>query len=144
MAKRVRLNDPEATEQLGAGSLIVVPEKSRFPADTFFQAMQDGFLYLAKYDLGRHEYRVMLALLAHMEYGNIVRVKQKYIADKLGMKPPYVSRAISNLIDKGLVFKDKTPEGVLIRVNAMIAWKGRATAEWRSQCAEDMQFVPAL
>jgi len=57
------------------------------------------------------ELRVMITMWAEMEYGGIVTVSQRYLANKLEVPRPSVSLAINRLVEAGIltkiVFKDR-------------------------------------
>ena len=96
--------------------------------DSYFLGHRDGFMIIAQLDLGRHEYRVLLALIAVMDFANEINHSQKYIADELGMKPAYVSKAISKLKLKGLVIAINKDGKKSMRVSSVITWKGQTNS----------------
>lgn len=103
----------------------------------FFLTMEDTLQLIAKLNLSNTEYRVLLALLANLDYGNFIRKKQSLIASRINIKPSNFSRALQKLKALGLVFIEDTDEGKLLRVSSALAWKGHANREFEAIYHED-------
>jgi DNA-binding MarR family transcriptional regulator len=119
---------------------VVLLRRSKLKKD-FFLAMGDGIMFLYKLDLTKHEYRVMLFLLSHMEFDNFCYNTQAYIADKLKVAQPDISKTLKSLESKGLIFKERTDKGKVIRVSAVIAWRGRTGKEFEKRYAMDSEHI---
>ena len=71
--------------------------------------------------------KVMWAMLARLDYENLIQVSQAEVAQELGMNRHNVNRSIKKLIELGVVL-----EGVRIgislsyRLNPNFGWKGSA------------------
>jgi DNA-binding MarR family transcriptional regulator len=119
---------------------VVLLRRSKLKKD-FFLAMGDGIMFLYSLDLTKHEYRVMLFLLSHMEFDNFCYNTQVYIADKLKVAQPDISKTLKSLELKGLIFREKTDRGKVIRVSAVIAWRGRTGKEFEKRYAMDSEHI---
>ena len=71
--------------------------------------------------------KVMWAMLARLDYENLIQVNQAEVAEQVGMNRHNVNRSIKKLIELGVVL-----EGVKIgisrsyRLNPNFGWKGSA------------------
>jgi DNA-binding MarR family transcriptional regulator len=122
-------------------SLIVLnPRRSKLRKD-FFLAMDDGFMILCDLDLTKHEYRTILFILGDMNFENYFYGTQTYIAEKLKIAQPDVSKTLKLLESKGLIFKENVNGRRSIRVSAVVAWKGKANAEFSRRFAIDSEHI---
>jgi DNA-binding transcriptional ArsR family regulator len=77
-------------------------------------------------DLKGEAYKVLLLLLARLDFENWIQITQKEIAEKLKMKLPNVSRAISLLEEKGIILRGpKIGRSYAFRLNPHYGWKGK-------------------
>ena len=87
---------------------------------------QSALEMLASASLPQEQYRVLMYLMAKLDFDNYLRITQKQVAEALHMRQPNVSRAI-----KGLIQFDTIIEGPKIgnartyRLNPRIAHKGK-------------------
>lgn len=115
------------------GEIELVEKKYRCRLrEGFFLTMEDTLQIVATLNLSNTEYRVLLALLANLDYGNFIRKKQSIIASKTNIKPSNFSKALQKLKALGLVFVEDTDEGRLLRVSSALAWKGHANREFEA------------
>lgn len=93
-------------------------------------------LYLAlERDIGLVAHRVYHYICYSLEVGqgNWTLISPTIIADKMGLKRPHVSRALSTLERKGLLIRgEKIGRHYKWRLNPEAAWVGRANARWDS------------
>ena len=119
---------------------VVLLRRSKLKKD-FFLAMGEGIMFLYNLDLTKHEYRVILFLLSHMEFDNFCYNTQAYMADKLKVAQPDISKTLKSLELKGLIFRERTERGKVIRVSAVIAWRGRTGKEFEKRYAMDSEHI---
>ncbi|GFE72318.1 replication/maintenance protein RepL [Chroococcus sp. FPU101] len=99
-------------------------------------------------DLKGEAYKVLLLLLARLDFENWIQITQKEIAEKLKMKLPNVSRAISILEEKGIILRGpKIGRSYAFRLNPHYGWKGKVKNlnDYRKQEEEKtrhLQVVP--
>lgn len=100
-------------------------------------------------DLKGETYRVLLLLLSRLDFDNWIQVTQTEISEKLEMKKPNVSKAISILEEKGIILRGpKVGRTYAFRLNPHYGWKGKVKNlnDYRKQ-AEDrtrhLQVVPS-
>ncbi|MBZ0070829.1 MAG: MarR family transcriptional regulator [Gammaproteobacteria bacterium] len=69
--------------------------------------------------------RVLLKMLARLDFENWILVAQTEISRELGMKPQNVSRSIKRLTDKGLLLKGpRSGLNQAYRLNPEVGWMG--------------------
>lgn len=93
----------------------------------FVMLIQEQSKYIAKMNLAGKEHNVLWFLLGVLDYENWIKVPQKDIANELGMQKQHVSRAINNLVKKGILLKGpKSGTSWTYRLDPNLAYKGRA------------------
>jgi biotin operon repressor len=124
---RVQQTDAHTGEVL-EGALVFVPAKRRNAFGQGWVAMGQGpMAELAKSKLGLQAHRVMWALLARLDFENLINVSQADVARDLGMDRAAVSRAIAQLVDEGAVLAGPTVgRNRTYRLNPHYGWKGSA------------------
>ncbi|MEH2662876.1 hypothetical protein OH428_26860, partial [Escherichia coli] len=65
---------------------------------------QDALRILAK-ELTGEQFKVLMLMLADLEYENFIQIAQADIAETLGMQKTNVSRAVRALLDVGVIFE---------------------------------------
>lgn len=69
--------------------------------------------------------RVLIHLLAKLDFENYILIPQTKIAEDLEMRKQHVSRAIQNLIERGIVLEGpKVNRSRGYRLNHNLGWKG--------------------
>ena len=65
---------------------------------------QDALRILAK-ELTGEQFKVLMLMLADLDYENFIQIAQADIADTLEMQKTNVSRAVRALLDVGVIFE---------------------------------------
>jgi len=115
------------TGEVLKGALVWVTDRPKV-REAFFMAFQAAFMSLAKdVELQGQPMRVLLVLLARLDFENEVVISQAEIARELEIRPNRVSEAMRLLREKGLIRVQKR-EGHIktYRLSCAYAWKGRA------------------
>lgn len=87
---------------------------------------QDAMDWLADAKLSYEEYRVMMKLLAKLDFENYIRITQNDLANELQMKQPSVSRAIKGLLERDIIRKGpRVGNSNTYRLNPLIGHKGQ-------------------
>ena len=87
---------------------------------------QEAMMMLAQSNLTGNDMKVM-AMLARLDYENLIQVNQAEVSEQVGMNRHNVNRSIKKLIELGVIL-----EGVKIgisrsyRLNPNFGWKGSA------------------
>ncbi|MFW5804361.1 MAG: helix-turn-helix transcriptional regulator [bacterium] len=106
--------------------IVVDPEKGKMPyTTTYFKGWQMSFEALAKLDLTGTDLKVLLFILARLDYDNFVQITQQNIANLLNIKQPKICKAINKLVKMKILNKEKIGTSNYYMLNAEIAWKGK-------------------
>ena len=104
---------------------------------------QDALELLASdRDLTKESLRVLMFLMARLDFENWIQVAQKEISEKLGIKRPNISKAISLLEEKGIILRgSKIGRCSAFRLNPYFGWKGKVkNLEQYRKKQEDQYF----
>lgn len=121
--RRVTQVDLETGEDLG-GFVAVIRPKQKSAFERHF-TMNQAALKIIATELNHEQTRVLMMLLADLDYENYIQVAQIDISESLKMKKSCVSRAIKNLIEFGIVLEGpKIGRSKTYRLNPQFGWKG--------------------
>lgn len=121
--RKVTQIDLETGEDLG-GFVAVIRPKQKSSFQRHFTMNQAALLTIAN-ELNHDQIRVLMALLADLDYENYIQVAQIDIAEALRMQKTHVSRAIKNLIEFGVIIEGpKIGRSKTYRLNPQFGWKG--------------------
>ena len=124
--RRVTQVDIDTGEDLG-GFVAVIRPKNKSSFQRHFTMYQAALLTIAN-ELNHDQMRVLMALLADLDYENYIQVAQIDIAEALNMQKTHVSRAIKNLLEFGIVIEGpKIGRSKTYRLNPQFGWKGTVT-----------------
>ena len=99
--KYIAWADEETGEITGFSHPVI---KSKSDLGKGWVAMyQQAMEWLAEQKLPQEQYRVLLHLMAKLDFENYLRVTQKEIAEKLDMHQPSVAKAIKGLLEKDII-----------------------------------------
>ncbi len=109
------------------------PKRPRY-MDNFQTTPDFTHQYLAlEPGIGLVAHRVFHYLCYVLQYDNWVDISTVWVAEKLSLKRPQVSKAISTLEKKGLLIRgEKIGRHYKWRLNPEATWKGTAKARWDS------------
>ena len=120
--------DMATGEILEGATLAVFYPKRKNGFTTGWVAMaQDPMMKLAQADLGKEAMRVLLALLAMLDYENWITLSQAELGRQLNIKPSNMSRAVARLVEEGVMLAGpKVQTRKTFRLNPSYGWKGSA------------------
>lgn len=85
---------------------------------------QDALKILAN-KLNYEQFRVLMMLMADLDYENYIQITQQDIANSLDMQKSNVSRAVKGLLDLQIVLEGpKVGRSKTYRLNEQFGWKG--------------------
>jgi DNA-binding transcriptional ArsR family regulator len=112
----------ETGELVPAISLV----RRSWKGERFFVGFQEAFAHIAKEKIGSEAKDVFLFLLSRLDFENYIFVPQVEIAKELDMQKPNVSRAISVLVERGILLEGpKVNRSRTFRLNHTYGWKGK-------------------
>lgn len=122
--ENLRVVDPD-TGEIGGGVLVYVAHRAKIK-EAWFMGFQAGFMQLAKDEaLAGQPLRVLLALLAKLDFENFIALSQSELASDLGMGKNRVCEAIRRLRERGVVLDGpKVGASRTYRLNPGYAWRG--------------------
>lgn len=121
--RRLTQVDLETGEDPG-GFVAVIRPKQKSSFQRHFTMTQAALITIAN-ELNHDQMRVLMALLADLDYENYILVAQIDIAETLKMQKTHVSRAVKNLIEFGIVIEGpKIGRSKTYRLNPQFGWKG--------------------
>ncbi|SWX96660.1 Uncharacterised protein [Klebsiella pneumoniae] len=87
--------------------------------------MNQAALLTIANELNHEQMRVLMALLAELDYENYIQVAQTDISIALKMQKANVSRAIKNLLEFGIILEGpRIGRSKTYRLNPQFGWKG--------------------
>ena len=127
MNRHMQQIDHQTGEVVEGFVAYVVPKRKNGFQKGWMAMAQDAMMMLAQSNLTGNDMKVMWAMLARLDYENLIQVNQAEVAEEIGMNRHNVNRSIKKLIEMGVVL-----EGVKIgisrsyRLNPNFGWKGSA------------------
>ncbi len=116
------LIDVATGELVPAISLV----RRSWKGERFFVGFQEAFAHIAKEKIGSEAKDVFLFLLSRLDFENYIFVPQVEIAKELDMQRPNVSRAVSVLVERGILLEGpKVNRSRTFRLNHTYGWKGK-------------------
>lgn len=107
MTKQIRVEQVD-TETGEVVSLIAMkPYRAPHPfrKEGFVQMSQAAMLELAQNPISGEGMRVLMALCAVLDFENFISLSQSDLAKLIGMRQSNVNRAVSELVDRGIIIK---------------------------------------
>lgn len=91
------------------------------------------------------DYRVLMALLALLDFENLTNVSQVELAEKLGMHKQHVNRSIKRLIELGCLLEGPTVRrSRTYRLNPNYGWKGSGKEHQKALRAHEKAAAAGL
>ena len=69
----------------------------------------NGFKALCKMGLTGLQWNVLNTMICNIDHNNVIKLKQKHIADELQIAPTRVSEAVKVFKEKGIIVEDSDP-----------------------------------
>jgi len=115
--------DSETGEHVG-GFVAVIRPKQKSPFQRHFTMNQDALMILAK-KLNGEQFKVLMVMLADLDYENFIQIAQSDIALALDMQKTNVSRSVKALLDVGVIVEGpQIGRSRSYRLNEQFGWKG--------------------
>jgi len=108
-----------------ADNIVMIMPKQKIKMTRWFMMFQDFIIELSKdKEIKGEDFRVLLYLLANMDFENWIQVTQDTISKELQMRKTNISRALKKLKDKNIIEIAKRGRINIYRLNPDIVWKG--------------------
>ena len=141
MNRHMQQIDHQTGEVVEGFVAYVVPKRKKRISERMDGNGSESMMMLAQSNLTGNDMKVMWAMLARLDYENLIQVNQAEVAEQVGMNRHNVNRSIKKLIELGVVL-----EGVKIgvsrsyRLNPNFGWKGSAKGH-REALHEHLKIV---
>lgn len=128
MEKRLYQVDAHTGEiQQGFVAYISPKRKNGFQKGWIAMSQENALLEIAKSGFTGETLRVLLVLLAKVEYENFIVVSQSDMAEELGVSKTQFNRSLKILIDNDIIQRGpKVGRQGSLRLNPNYGWKGTA------------------
>ena len=100
------------TGEVVEGFVAYVVPKRKNGFQKGWMAMAQAMMMLAQSNLTGNDMKVMWAMLARLDYENLIQVNQAEVSEQVGMNRHNVKRSIKKLIELGVI-----PRGVKIGIS---------------------------
>ncbi len=123
-------------------NIFTAPQK--YLKNSYARIFLDQVTILAKdREISHTDFRVLMSIIGHLDYNNIVNVSQKDLGTELNIKQPNIAKSIKNLINKGyLEVIDTIGRRNIYMFNPSIAFKSRAKNLKELKEAWDYKVLP--
>ena len=112
MNRHMQQIDQQTGEVIEGFVAYVVPKRKNGFQKGWMAMAQEAMMMLAQSNLTGNDMKVMWAMLARLDYENLIQVNQAEVAEQVGMNRHNVNRSIKKLIELGVVL-----EGVKIGIS---------------------------
>lgn len=131
MGQQVRVSQVDAfTGEVmeGAALAVIFPKrKNGFQQGGWVAMAQGPMVELAKADLGHQALRVFMLMCGKLDFENWIKVSQAELARELAMPRQNFGRALTRLIDEGVIVAGPKVSGhATYRLDPGYGWKGSA------------------
>jgi biotin operon repressor len=126
--KRMGQYDSNTGEIMADGFLAyVVPKRKNGFGKDWVAMGQEAVMLFAKSDLGADDFRVLMALIAKLDFENLLVLSQADLGREINMQRQHIQRSIKKLIAMGAVLEGpKIGINRSYRLNPNFGWKGSA------------------
>ncbi|MDO9215496.1 MAG: helix-turn-helix domain-containing protein [Methylococcales bacterium] len=124
--KRINQFDEETGEILGGFVAYIAPKRTN-GFDRWLAMAQNPLVLLALSDLDKADHKVLLMLMAKIDFENLIVLNQAELGRELEMHRQQVQRSIKRLIKMGVLLEgQKVGTSRSYRLNPNYGWKGSA------------------
>jgi biotin operon repressor len=130
MAKQIRVEqtDLETGEVVQMVALKPTRGPHPFRKEGFVQMSQAAMLELAQNPVSGEARRVLDALCAVLDFENFIQLSQTDLAKLIGMERPNVTRAITELAERGIIIKGmKVGRTLTYRLSPTFGFKSKGS-----------------
>ncbi len=133
MDRRFQQVDTETGEVVDGYVAVLMPKRRNAFGQDWHAMAQSAWDMIATADLSGADFRVMAALMARLDFENLIQVQQVEIAEHLGMQKQNVGRSIKRLVEMGILLEGpKIGRSRSFRLNPNFGWKGSAKGHHRA------------
>lgn len=125
---KVEQTDLETGEVVQLVALKPMRAPHPFRKEGFVQMSQAAMLELAQDPVSGEAMRVLMALCAVLDFENYIQLSQTDLAKLIGMSQPNVNRAMTELVDRGIIIKGaKVGRTLTYRLSPTFGFKAKGS-----------------
>lgn len=125
--KRLKQVDEDTGEVLDGFVAYIAPKRVNGFGQEWLAMSQAAALMFAQSDLGASDMKVFFALLAKLDFENLLVINQAEIARMIGMNRHHMNRSIKKLLELEVLFEGpRIGVSRSYRLNPRMGWKGSA------------------
>ena len=143
MQRRKIVSVDQNTGKILEGVIVYCGVKNNPYNTGWFMTSQDALETLASdEDISKEAFRILMFLMARLDFENWIQVTQKEICEKTNIKKSNVSRGISLLEKKGIILRGpRIGRSNAFRLNPYFGWKGKVKNLDEYRRKEDDQWL---
>ena len=103
MNRHMQQIDHQTGEVVEGFVAYVVPKRKNGFQKGWMAMAQEAMMMLAQSNLTGNDMKVMWAMLARLDYENLIQVNQAEVSEQVGMNRHNVNRSIKKLIELGVI-----------------------------------------
>ena len=123
MNRHMQQIDHQTGEVVEGFVAYVVPKRKNGFQKGWMAMAQEAMMMLAQSNLTGNDMKVMWAMLARLDYENLIQVNQAEVSEQVGMNRHNVNRSIKKLIEQRA---SKSALAALTGLTPNFGWKGSA------------------
>lgn len=125
--RRINQFDEETGEILGGFVAYIAPKRVNGFGNGWLAMAQNPLVMIAQSDLDGADMKVLLMLMAKIDFENLIVLNQAELAREINMNRQHVQRSIKRLIKMGVLLEgQKVGTSRSYRLNPNYGWKGSA------------------
>ena len=105
MNRHMQQIDHQTGEVVEGFVAYVVPKRKNGFQKGWMAMAQEAMMMLAQSNLTGNDMKVMWAMLARLDYENLIQVNQAEVSEQVGMNRHNVNRSIKKLIELGVILR---------------------------------------
>lgn len=143
--KEFGLFDPKTGEVIEHGfTAVVFPKRRNGFGERWLAMAQDAAMLFAKSDLKGDDFRVLMALIAYLDFENLLVINQAEMARELGMHRQHVQRSIKRIIALGALLEGpRIGTSRSYRLSPSFGWKGSSRNHHTALTSERQERMKA-
>ena len=126
MNRHMQQIDHQTGEVVEGFVAYVVPKRKNGFQKGWMAMAQEAMMMLAQSNLTGNDMKVMWAMLARLDYENLIQVNQAEVSEQVGMNRHNVNRSIKKLIELGVILEGASKSALAALTGLTLTSGGKA------------------
>ena len=126
MNRHMQQIDHQTGEVVEGFVAYVVPKRKNGFQKGWMAMAQEAMMMLAQSNLTGNDMKVMWAMLARLDYENLIQVNQAEVSEQVGMNRHNVNRSIKKLIELGVILERASKSALAALTGLTLTSGGKA------------------